>query len=104
VFVVFTKRQIEIARLKIRDGLSNREIAKELGISETAVRQHLCRLREKIRTMHDSLELLTEIELITPSRYKLTEKGRAIIRETRLKIRGRTKSEYKRKVSDETLN
>lgn len=48
--VYLTPRQVDILRL-IAKGMSNTEIALELGISERTIDAHLVRLREVIGTL-----------------------------------------------------
>jgi len=75
---MFTKKELEAFRLKLR-GLMNKEIAENLRVSESDISQTLSRLREKIKTVQDSITLLMEMGVIREGpKYVLTEKGRAM--------------------------
>jgi len=75
---MFSKKELDVIRMKMR-GLMNKDIAKNLGVSEPDISQTLKRLREKVRTVQDSIELLTSLGMIKEGpKYVLTEKGRAL--------------------------
>jgi two-component system, NarL family, nitrate/nitrite response regulator NarL len=67
VTTVLSKREEEVARL-VGSGLSNREISKNLGLSEHTVKNYLFRV-------FDKLGLSTRIELVL---YMLSQTKRAV--------------------------
>jgi len=70
-----TNRQLEIFRLK-KSGMSNKEIADKLDVSESYISQTLGKISQKITTIEDSLHVLRELGEISEFAPVLTEKGR----------------------------
>lgn len=63
------------------EGLMNKEIAQELNVSEADISQTISRLTEKVKTVQDSIGLLTNMDIIQEGpKYILTEKGRRLAR------------------------
>lgn len=71
-----TDRQMEVFALK-RNGLSNREIAQRLDTTEPNISQILKRVREKIQSVEDTVNLLIQLgEFKEGPRISLSERGR----------------------------
>ena len=75
---MFKEKELKVASMKLR-GLSNRQIAEKLEVSEPDVSQTLGRIRGKITGVKDSVSLLTQIGVIHEGpMLALTEKGREL--------------------------
>jgi DNA-binding CsgD family transcriptional regulator len=73
---MFSENELKITSLKIR-GLSNKEIAAKLNVSEPYVSQVLGTVRGKIGSVKDSVSLLTQMGVLHEGpMLSLTEKGR----------------------------
>jgi DNA-binding CsgD family transcriptional regulator len=78
---MFTEKELKMMSMKIK-GQSNKEIAAELSVSEPDVSQTLARMRNKITSVKDSIELLSEIGILKEGpKLVLTEKGRQFKKE-----------------------
>ena len=68
-------------------GLMNKEIAQELDVSEADISQTIRRLTGKVKTVQDSVELLTKMGVIHEGpKYMLTDKGRRLARIPKRKV------------------
>lgn len=73
---VFSVKEIEILKLYLQKK-KNKEIAKDLEVSEPYISQTLSKIRSKLKSLEDSLELLESLGMIdTTSSIRLTETGR----------------------------
>lgn len=73
---VFSKKEIEILELYLKNK-KNKEIAKDLDVSEPYISQTLSKIRIKLESIEDSLELLEGLGIVnTVSTIQLTETGR----------------------------
>ena len=70
-----TNRQLEILKNK-KNGLSNKEIADKLGVSEPYISQTLRKISNKISNIEDSFKILSDLGEITGFAPILTEEGR----------------------------
>lgn len=88
--VLFTNEQLEIYKRWLLNK-KNKEVARELSVSEAYVSQTLKKINEKIRNLKDSLPLLEKIgvvDSITP--LKLTEEGRSAVQKRISERQGQT--------------
>jgi len=75
---LLTEKELKIASMKLK-GLANKEIATELNVSEPYISQTLAKIRLKIRSVKDSVSLLTQMGLLPKEPMLiLTEKGREL--------------------------
>jgi len=75
---IFTEKELKVFGMK-REGLSNKDIAKKLNVSEADISQTLMRIKRKIKTVRDSIELLMSIGVIKEGpKYVLTPEGREL--------------------------
>ena len=73
---VFSKKEIEILELYLKNK-KNKEIAEELDVSEPYISQTLSKIRIKLESIEDSLELLEGLGIVNAiSPMRLTETGR----------------------------
>ncbi len=83
---MFSEKEIAVFKAWLSHK-KNKEIADELGVSESYISQTLTKIKMKINTLENSFDLLQEmgvINSITP--LKLTDKGRASLKERKSKL------------------
>ncbi|MGI0046757.1 MAG: helix-turn-helix transcriptional regulator [Nitrosotalea sp.] len=90
---VFTERQIKILKSWLLNR-KNKEIADELGTSESDVSQTIKDLKEKLNKLENSYGLLSEIGIIPKiGKLELTEKGREAFKTNQEKLEEKMKTE-----------
>jgi len=76
---IFTEKELNVFKMK-REGASNKDLAVALNVSESDISQTINRIKSKISTVQDSIELLTSIGVFSEGqRYELTQKGREMV-------------------------
>jgi len=80
---LFTEKELKVVKMKL-DGLMNREIARQLRVSEEDVSQTLSRVRNKIRKVEDSILLFESLNLINGGiEFRLSDKGKRLLASAR---------------------
>lgn len=69
--MILTEKEYKIAEMKLKRGLSNREIAKRLRVSESYVSKTLKNILRKMTTIKSTIEVYKELGLIKDEKIEI---------------------------------
>lgn len=81
-----TKREIEMLGMKLKDRLSNREIAQRLHVSEAYVSKTLKNILKKIKSIEDAIKVCMEIGLMKGEKIEVSPEALKMIHKRAIEL------------------
>lgn len=88
-----TGKEIKMLEMKLKYGLSNREIAQRLNISEVRVNKSLKNVLKKINSIDDAIKVCMEIGLIKGEKIEVSSEALKMMHERAIELLKSTKNE-----------